>query len=163
MIEIAGALAAFKAVKELGRAVYDAQVDSGTKEKVRDVLERMDAAQATLYELRDELFNVQSENAALKKQISESDEWKAQLARYELTRTPGGAIVYRYLGQPDHYACPNCVSAKRITPLQDNRTRSGKYRCTHPACNGAEFPIQPQQADPPINYSHGGGGGWMAT
>lgn len=164
MIEIAGALAAFKAVKELGMVVYDAQVDSSVRDKVRNVLEKMDDAQATLYELRNELLNVQTENLTLKRQIAAQDEWKAKLAKYSMVNTAGGAVVYKFIGEPEHYACPNCMNAERVTPLQDNRTNSGKYRCTYPSCNGAEFPIEEHKRPPPLKYPRGGGeGGWMSS
>jgi len=164
MIEIAGALSAFKAVKDLGKVIYDAQVDAAFKEKVREVLEKIDGAQATLYELRDELLNVQTENLSLKGQLADATDWKAQQAQYKLVETEGGAIVYEFNGDPKHYACPNCMTAKRITPLQDNRTLRGKYRCTHPSCNGAEFPIKKGTTLKPRPDTGGGtAGGWMGN
>lgn len=165
MIEIAAAISAFKAAKDLGKVIFDAKIDSAVKDKAREVIEKLGDAQDTLYLLRDELLNVQTDNADLKRQIAEADEWKATAAQYEMVKTEGGAIVYKFKGTPEHYACPNCVGGKRITPLQDNRTQSGKYRCTNPSCNGAEFPVQPQKPFPPLRYPRGGGdaGGWMSS
>jgi hypothetical protein len=165
MIEITAALAAFKSARELGKVIYDAKIDSAVKDKAHEVFDKLGDAQDTLYALREELLKMQGENAALKQQIAQADEWKASIAQYSLVKTNGGAVVYKFNGQPEHYACPNCVTAKRVTPLQDNRTRSGKYRCTHPACNGAEYPIDPQASDPPLRYPRGGGegGGWMSS
>jgi predicted RNA-binding Zn-ribbon protein involved in translation (DUF1610 family) len=140
------------------------------KEKAREVIDKLGDAQDTLYQLRDELLTVQTDNADLKRQIAEADEWKRTAAHYELVKTAGGAIVYKFKGSPEHYACPNCMGAKRITPLQDNRTMSGKYRCTNPGCNGAEFPVNPQAQPRSLNYPRsggggggGGGGGWMSS
>jgi predicted RNA-binding Zn-ribbon protein involved in translation (DUF1610 family) len=164
MVEIAGAISAFKAAKDLGKVIFDAKIDAAVKEKAREVIDKLGDAQDTLYQLRDELLNVQTDNADLKRQIAEADEWTGTAAHYEMVKTSGGAIVYKFKGSPEHYACPNCMGAKRITPLQDNRTSSGKYRCTSPSCNGAEFPVDPQKPLPSLNYPHGGGErGWMGS
>jgi predicted RNA-binding Zn-ribbon protein involved in translation (DUF1610 family) len=164
MVEIAAAISAFKAAKDLGKVIFDAKIDAAVKEKARDVIDKLGDAQDTLYQLRDELLNVQTDNADLKRQIAEADDWKETAAHYEIVKTAGGAIVHKFKGTPEHYACPNCMGAKRITPLQDNRTLSGKYRCTHPSCNGAEFPVDAQKQPPRLNYPRGGGeGGWMSS
>ncbi len=161
MIEIAGALAAFKGAKDLLSVMYDAKIDTDVKGKVSEVLGKLGQVQDTLYELRDELFRLQSENEAMKRTAATSEEWKKKAALYELVKTIGGAVVYKSKGSPEHYACPNCFNKKDIVPLQPNRTTTGKYRCTAAACNGAEFPIEPAHKLPMVRSN--AGGGWMGT
>lgn len=99
--------------------------------------------------MREELFRLQGENDALRKELAASEEWQKRSTSYQLTMTTGGAIVYRYNAEPEHFACPSCFNTKTIQILQDNRTYSGKFRCT--GCS-AEYPINPRQTPPSISY-----------
>jgi predicted RNA-binding Zn-ribbon protein involved in translation (DUF1610 family) len=141
MIEIAGAIAAFKAVKDLGKTIFDAKVDTDVQAKVLDVMTKVGEAQDTMYALREENIKLQAENERLKRDAAGADDWSSKLAKLVLLETHGGAVVYQNTGEPPYYACPSCVNEKRIVPLQDNRTMSGKYRCV--ACD-AEYPIKQQ-------------------
>src|SRR5213596_3275558 len=66
----------------------------------------------------------------------------------------------KFKGEPEHFACPNCINHRRIEILQDNRTTRGKYRCTAAGC-GAEFPINPQQWPKAGTADGVGPGNWM--
>lgn len=149
MIEIAGAVAAFKAVKDLGRVVFDAKVDADVQAKVLDVMGKIGDAQDTMYELREENMRLQAENAELSRQLVKDQEWSEKLSGYELTKTSGGAVVYKSTSEPEHFVCPNCVNQKRLEILQDERSFSGQYRCTSKSC-GAEFPVKPSQSLGPV-------------
>ena len=103
-----------------------------------------------MFQLREELFRLQDENKNLKQRINEQDEWNKRIENYELTKTAGGAIVYKSKEGTEHYICPSCKEKREIHILQDNRTQSGKFRCVN--CN-AEFPINPrnQMATPQVH------------
>jgi hypothetical protein len=105
-------------------------------------------AQETLFQVRDELFSLQNERQELRRQLDEQNIWKDKIAAYTLFTAPGGAVVYVSSGEPKHYICPSCVNKREIHPLQDNRTFSGKFRCT--GCE-QEYPIKPRQ-DPNSNH-----------
>lgn len=143
---ITAAYEGLKVGKSILKALYESKVEADAKEKIDEVMSKLGEAEDTLFSMREELFRLQSDNESLKKEIAETDSWNNKLSQYELTKTAGGAVVYKFIGTPEHFICPSCVSKKTIEILQDNRTISGKYRCV--GCN-AEFPINPRR-DPPI-------------
>jgi predicted RNA-binding Zn-ribbon protein involved in translation (DUF1610 family) len=151
---IAGAWEGLKAAKQLFTAFIDGKVDEAARPKIHAAVEQVGKAQDTLYELRDELFTLQATNEKLRRELATIDEWKQLSARYTLGKTEGGAVVYVYNAEPTHYACPTCYNNKQIVPLQDNRTLSGKFRCT--GCH-AEYPVNASQKAPPLDYPRGGG------
>ena len=150
---ITGAYQGLKAAKEILGAAFEAKVDAEAKPKVLEALSKLGDAQDALFALREELFSLQEENNSLKKQIANAESWKEKADQYELVKTNGQAVVYKFKGQPEHYICPSCFNSKNIHILQSNRTMSGKYRCT--GCE-SEFPIEPIQRHEPINYGRGG-------
>lgn len=134
-----------KAGKVILKSLYDIKIEADVKEKIDEVMSKQGEAQDTLFSMREELFRLQSDNKELKNKIAESESWDNKLSQYELTKTAGGAVVYKYIGTPEHFICPSCVSKKNIEILQDNRTHSGKYRCV--GCT-AEYPINPKGSPP---------------
>lgn len=165
MTQVQAAIASLGAVRDLVKVGFDAKVDAKASDKVIEAMGRLGTASDTLYALRDELFRLQTENTELKRLADDRQAFDARIAKYELTKTAGGAVVWRYTEQPEHYACPVCLNAKRIEILQDNRTLSGKYRCTVKEC-GAEYPIDPFRPMKPITYgggSNNGPEGWMGN
>jgi predicted RNA-binding Zn-ribbon protein involved in translation (DUF1610 family) len=152
---ITGAYQGLKAAKEILGAAFDAKVDAEAKPRVLEALQKLGDAQDALFALRDELFSLQEANNTLKQQLAESMSWKSKTDQYELTKTPGEAVVYKFKGHPEHFACPSCFNSKAIHILQPNRTMSGKYRCT--GC-GSEFPVDPQKRLPQM--APGQGGDW---
>lgn len=136
-----------KAGKSILQSLYKTKVKADAKEKIDDVMSKLGEAQDTLFSMREELFRLQADNETLKSEILELELWDNKLSQYELTKTAGGAIVYKFIGTPEHFICPSCVSKKKIEILQDNRTFSGEYRCV--SCD-AEFPINPRQNIPQV-------------
>jgi predicted RNA-binding Zn-ribbon protein involved in translation (DUF1610 family) len=126
-----------------------AKVEADSIGKINDAVKKVGDAQDTLFQLREELFKLQEENNNLKTKISEFDAWDSKLSEYELVKTSGSAVVYRFKSEHEHFICPNCVSKKSIQILQNNRTMSSKYRCI--SCEG-EYPIEPSEKSKPINY-----------
>jgi predicted RNA-binding Zn-ribbon protein involved in translation (DUF1610 family) len=142
---ITAAYTGLKVAKDIFTGLNDLKVEAATIEKINEAVKKVADAQDTLFDMREELFRLQSENADLSKTIAEANDWESKLSNYALVKTSGGAVVYKFDGEPEHYICPSCVSKKSIEILQDNRTYSGKYRCV--ACK-AEYPIDPKR-DPP--------------
>lgn len=155
---VSGAYQGLKAAKDILGVVFDAKVDAEAKPKILEVMEKLGQAQDTLFELREELFKLQEANNALREELATAKGWQARVEQYQLTQTPGGAVVYESKGMPKHFACPSCFNKKEIHILQDNRTASGKYRCT--GCE-SEYPIQPQKKPPPSPPRSGGS--WMSA
>ena len=146
---ITAAYNGLKIGKEILSGLLDAKIEAGSKAKVTEALAKLGTVQDTLFELREELFRLQSNNEELRKQNAQYESWEKQKEQYTLTKTAGGALVYMYKGEPEHFTCPSCVSQHQLQILQDNRSMTGKFTC--PGCKN-EFPINPSMSYPPINY-----------
>lgn len=134
-----------KFAKDSLSALMAGKIEAESQARILAALEKLGAAQDTLFQLREELFTLQAENVKLKQEIDTHNKWQERLDAYELARTAGGAVVYRFKGQPEHFVCPSCTNDKKLQILQDNRTMSGKYRCV--GCE-AEYPINPRETPP---------------
>ena len=142
-VEIAGGFASLKAVKDLLKGAYDAKVDADVKAKVYEAMERLGSALDTMQDLRAANYELLEANNALKQQIADARVWADKIAPYKLTKTAGGAVVYKFDGEPSHYACPSCFNKRELHILQDNRTFRGLYRCT--GCEET-FPVDVSQS-----------------
>jgi hypothetical protein len=132
MATIAGAVTGLRFVKDALQVALDYKIDIASQTKISEALDRLGAAQDTLYDLRDENFRLQTENAGLRDELKARDDWKARSASYHLHETSGGAIVYQSVPPvpyPTHYACPSCFEQRTIQILQDQRVKSGAFYC----------------------------------
>jgi hypothetical protein len=139
---ITGAYQGLKAAKDILGVLFDAKVDAEAKPKILEALQKLGEAQDTLFALREELFSLQTTNGQLRQEIADSKTWQSTASQYDLVKTAGGAVVYKFKGEPEHFACPSCFNLKQVHILQTNRTMSGKFRCT--GCS-SEFPVDPQK------------------
>ena len=144
---ITAAYEGLKTSKQILGAIFDAKVDAEAQPKVIAALEQLGNAQDALFALREELFKLQTENDALRRQLSEAQSWVVRSSQYNLVQTDGGAVVYKFNADPKHFACPSCFNKQQLQILQDNRTISGEFRCT--GCN-SEFPVNPYKNLPPL-------------
>ncbi len=62
--------------------------------------------QDALFEIRNELFELQTERGSLKKELEQRDNWDKKISEYKLIKTSGGGMVYAYQGEPRHCICP---------------------------------------------------------
>lgn len=144
-ISLAGAYQAAKAAKDILTTLYDAKVNAEAKPKILEAQGKLGEVQDALFVLRERLSELQEERDDLKAKLANAEAWQTQADQYELTTTPGTAVVYKYKGQPDHFACPSCFNKREVHILQDNKVAAGTYRCT--GC-GANYPVKP-----PTHYS----------
>jgi len=140
-----------KFAKDSLTTLVQGKIEAESQTKILAALEKLGTAQDALFQMRDELFTLQAENLQLQQEIKLHDNWKEQFAGYELVKTEGGAVVYKFKNDPVHFACPSCANNQMLEILQDNRTLSGKFRCT--GCE-AEYPVNPQKKLPPIQYNN---------
>ncbi|MEW8300245.1 MAG: hypothetical protein AB2665_18725 [Candidatus Thiodiazotropha sp.] len=149
MTTITAAYNGLKTAKDVFTGLAELKIETDSLAKINDAVKKVGDAQDALFQLREELFKLQDENNILKQEISEFESWDNKISEYELVKTSGNAVVYKYKGEPEHYICPSCVSKRKIEILQDNRTMSGKFRCI--GCEG-EYPINPRKENKPIQY-----------
>ena len=136
-------IASVKALQGIAKVGLDAKVDAKASAKILESTGQLGKALDALYEMRDELFRLQTENNELKRDADRRLAFEARRETYEMVKTAGGAVVWRFKAEPMHYACPNCMNEDRIEVLQDNRALAGTYRCTAKGCT-ASFPVEPE-------------------
>jgi hypothetical protein len=145
-MDLTSVMAAYNGLKigkEILGGLLQTKIQEEVREKISEALKKLGEAQDTLFGLREELFRLQSENDTLRKQISDHENWEGQVAKYSLTETAGGAVVYISKGAPTHYACPSCITQRKIQILQDERSFTGKFEC--PGCKNS-FPVNPKKS-----------------
>jgi hypothetical protein len=144
---ITAAYTGLKFAKDALQTALSYKIENETRAQISAALEKLGSAQDTLFELREELFQLQSENDRLRQELKSRDSWEAQKAGYQLQETSGGAVVYMYSGSPQHYACPSCFAKMTIQILQDRRVVAGVFDC--PSCK-AVYPVKaPQELNRP--------------
>lgn len=139
-ISLAGAYQGLKAAKDILTSLFEAKVDAEARPKILEAQGKLGEVQDALFVLRERLSELQQERDDLKAKLADAETWQTQVDQYELTMTPGSAVVYKYKGLPDHYACPSCFNKHEVHILQDNKVMAGTYRCT--GC-GANYPVKP--------------------
>ncbi|HHQ4901547.1 TPA: hypothetical protein ACSP3M_002820 [Aeromonas veronii] len=82
---ITSAYTAIKSIKDIGRLVLDAKIDSEVSEKIQASIERLGDVQDTLFYIREELLSQQEEKERLKKELA------AALAELEMIKS----VIYR--------------------------------------------------------------------
>lgn len=144
-MEVATITAAYnglKFAKETFTFLLETKIEVDARQKILDSLRQVGEAQDQLFQFREELYRLQTENRELKESILNVEDWKSRKMAYDLVETEGGAVVYQSKGTPKHYACPSCIERKEIQILQDRRVLSGDFDC--PGC-GKHFPVKPME------------------
>jgi hypothetical protein len=141
-MDISAAYSGLKFAKDSLTTIVKTKIDNDTQLAITGILERLGQAQDVLFELRDKLANLQNENHQLKDELQQIQGWNKTAENYELTKTPGGAVVYKYTSTPVHHICPSCFEKKEIHILQDRKVATGIHDC--PNCK-ASFPIDKQK------------------
>lgn len=148
---ISAAYGGLKATKDLLSAALGAKIDADAKAKILEAQSRVGDAYDTLFELREELFRLQEANNTLRRQVEDAAAWAARISEYEIVEAPGKAIVYKFKGTPEHYACPACVAKRELQILQTNRNLAGTYKC--PGCK-SDYPVDHHRnINPPVMSS----------
>lgn len=147
---IIAAISGLKSAKEIITALKDLHIENDTLVKINEAVKQVNDAYEKLFELRDELSNLKNENDNLKKHLGEIESFKNKMADYDLIKTNGGAIVYKYQKAPLYYLCPKCIDNKEIQFLQDDTSEySGWSEC--PNCN-RRYSIEKDKELPSNNY-----------
>lgn len=146
-ISLAGAYQGLKAAKDILTVLFDAKVDSEAKPKIIEAQQRIGEVQDALFLLRERLNELQEERDQLKAELARAQSWQSEAERYELASTAGGAVVYRYKNQPEHFACPSCFNKHEVHILQDNKVMAGTFKCT--GC-GSTYPVKPRTPSNPV-------------
>jgi predicted RNA-binding Zn-ribbon protein involved in translation (DUF1610 family) len=153
---IAGALASLKTSTDMVRAVVATNAQVKGDQRVVDALRELSNSYELLLSLQGELIRLSGDNLELRRRLQEQDDWTARASTFALFKAPGGAVVYRSDGPPEHYACPACFEQKKIHRLQDRRVMAGTYECPNSACK-QHYLIDPRKSYPVQPTSPGRG------
>lgn len=139
-----------KALIEVLRGLEKLKLDTEVSARVFDALQRANDMQQQLFEARDLLFSLQTENQELRQQIKERDDWGAIKSKYKLVETIRGGKVFESMDtSPLHHACPRCFVKREIQILQDP-VEDTYDRSFCPAC-GSAYAIKPERPVEPIH------------
>jgi hypothetical protein len=142
-ISIAGAYEGLKAAKSLLGVAFDAKVEAESKSRILEAQVKLGDVQDTLFALRERLSELQQERDSLRNELSAERNWTSKAAQYDLDETQGGAVVYRFVYAPAHYACPSCFNKREVHILQPENQFYGTYKCT--GCTSL-FPINKRKS-----------------
>lgn len=138
---------AIKIAKESLTLLLNSKVEEKSREKINEAMLSIGNLQDTLFEIRNELFQLQTERDGFKKELEQRDNWDRKIAEYKLIRAPGGGMVYAYQGEPSHYICPKCIVEQEIQILQDQKNEyTGSFQC--PGCDkhyNINVPVEPPE------------------
>ena len=147
---IGAAIASVKALKDILQSVVNLKIDSDTLSRINEAQHQVANLLGALLDTQGDLFALQNETQDLRRQIQIQEAWDKRKARYRITETDGGAVVYEcvaydYENEPKHYACPRCIEKLTIQILQVMEDRdSGLFEC--PDCKKT-YPIR-RKEDP---------------
>jgi hypothetical protein len=139
---VTSAITGIRFIKDSLEVALGYKIENESSAKINEALKQVGAIQDTFFELREELFRLQSENQGLRGQLKAKEGWESQKSQYSLEETARGAIVYAFQGTPKHYACQSCFEKESIQILQDQDNVAGTFQC--PGCK-THFPIKPRK------------------
>lgn len=125
------------------------KLDAEVSARVFDALQNANDMQQQLFQARDLLFNLQTENQRLNAEIKAHDDWEQIKRKYTLVETARGGRIYESVGTSLlHHACPRCFVNREIQILQD--PIGDTYdRSFCPSC-GSGYAIKPEKPVKPI-------------
>jgi len=104
MSTVTGAYTGLKFAKDVFQVLLRSKVALETRAEIDTAMEKLGAAQHTMFEMRDELSRLQHQNDNLREQLKARDDWEAQKAKYRLVREDarwrGGLSVSRAADTP---------------------------------------------------------------
>lgn len=158
---LAAALESLKIVAGVARATSAAAVDHQIKGRLIEIQQGILDVQAQLGDATEERLRLLGQVSELRQQLRDIENAKAALESYELNEVSPGLLLFKSRKDAghtvDHFACPQCHNAGRVSVLQ--RTQAGsqrvRYDCAAPSCKFAMYvgPADPQQ---PIRYTNRG-------
>lgn len=147
---IAAAQTSIKALFGLARVATAATVDHELKARLIDIQAGILDAQAKLGDAQAERLDLLHQVAELREKVRVHENAVAALSAYTLHEIGKGKFLYKFISfQPnavDHFACPTCHNAGKVTVLQSSKTGAQQ---THYGCQTCKFSMYVGPSDPP--------------
>ena len=146
---IAAAQTSIKALFGLAKVATAATVDHKLKARLIDIQAGILDAQAKLGDAQAERLDLLHLVAELREKVRVHESAGDALAAYQLHEIDTGKFLYKFISDAintvDHFACPSCHNAGRVTVLQSNKTGSQQ---TFYACKTCQFSMYVGKSDP---------------
>jgi len=146
LAEFSAVVASVKTLGDIIRTAVDLKASSEIALALSRVQEDLLSAQGSALESQEKISSLLSEIDGLKEELRHIKNWDERVKGYELTTATGGAVVYRFKGEPEHYVCPSCFEKGAVQILQDKRLSSGYFQCS--SCK-VDYPVKPMP-----NFQH---------
>jgi hypothetical protein len=114
------------------KAIHEEKVEDGKRSSDGYGREDVQRLQREDEELKRRNEELQRDNIEILQQLRAMQDWENRKKPYRLVKTDGSAMVYRFSGSPEHYACTRCYEEQKIYPLNDQHTMAGNFQC--PGC-----------------------------
>ena len=123
MTVISTAYTALQFIRDSMTLALNAKIDEETRAKIHAAMDQITKLQDGLFHTQQQLLSLQQDNDSLRKQLASVANWEERASKYKLIRAIGNAMVYEFLEQPHHFACPVCFENEKISILQDGNSR----------------------------------------
>lgn len=137
---ITAAYNGLKFIKDSLDVTLGYKIENESREQINAALKQVWTIQDTLFKIQGDMFQLQTENEELRKQLKVKEGWEIQKNQYRLEQTVRGATVFAFTGMPKYYACPSCFNKEKIEILQNKHDTFGNFYC--PGCKTI-YPIGP--------------------
>lgn len=149
MTTLAAAQTSIKALFGLVKGATSAVVDHELKAKLIDIQAGILDAQGKLGDAQAERLELLNEINILRDKVRSYENAKAALDSYTLHEVAPGRYLYKYAEtgeeKVDHFACPPCHNAGKISVLQSPKT--GSKQVTY-ICKTCRFSLAVGESDP---------------
>ena len=129
---VSAGYAGLKFAKDSLQVALGLKIEGDVRAAIVEALTKLGSTQDTLFELREEMFRLQSENERLRQDLKSRDDWETRKAQYQLVRTEAGAMIWAATFEPKHFICPVCFEKREGHMLQP---RGSILDC--PACKAS--------------------------
>ena len=138
--EVSAAMSSIKAAMDIAKGVAGLKSDTEINLAVIEIQRTLLEAQLAAFEDRERQSALQNRIAELEADLTRVHQWTASKARYQLTETATGSLVYALKpecanGDPDHRLCVKCFDEDRKSVLQVITRNSGGESVMCHRCN----------------------------
>ncbi len=164
LAEASAAIGSIKVAMDIAKGASGLKSETEINLAVIDIQRALLDAQSAAFDDRERHAELQRRVAELESQLDQVQQWEAEKARYKLTESVTGSLIYVLKpdsanDDPDHRLCVKCFNEDRKSVLQVVRRDSGgeSVQCHH--CN-IKMTLSPFPKSNVFTSSGGSRGAW---
>jgi hypothetical protein len=137
---IAAVVSSLKAAGDITHSMIALRDAEAFQSKAIELNEKLLIAQGRALAAQETLASLAQRISELEQQIADSEGWKREQQRYQLTDHGGGTFTYTLKlgmenGEPSHRLCPHCYQQRQKSILQSRgQIVSAQEKVNCPAC-----------------------------